>query len=390
MDLRFSAAERAFRAEVRAWLRDNIPRERRPPDGPPMRAFDLDWQRRQHDGGWAGLAWPKEHGGRGASLVEQLIWFEECARMGAPQLGCLTIALNHGGPTLIAKGTEAQKAFHLPKILRGEVVWCQGFSEPGSGSDLASLRTRAVIDGEHLVVTGQKIWTSHAHLADYQELLVRTDPAAPKHKGITWVICDMQAPGITVRPIRSMAGHHHFCEVFYDEVRIPLANVVGAVNDGWRVAMSTLSFERGTGYVAKQLELSRLIEELIALARETPGPNGRASLLDDDAVAGELAVLQAEVAALRAMSYTAMSRCLREPVPGPEGSIVALFYGELAKRVHGMAMRILGPRGLERSDATEAFVGSYLHAYHETIAGGTSEIRRNIIGERVLGLPRAA
>lgn len=387
MDLRFSAAENNFRDEAKEWLLANKPKEARPTDGEPMRAFDLDWQRRQYDGGWAGLAWPREHGGRGASLIEQLIWYEECARANAPLQGCLTVALNHGGPTLIARGSEAQKAIHLPQILRGEVVWCQGFSEPGSGSDLASLRTRAEIDGDDLVVNGQKVWTSHAHLARWQELLVRTDPSVAKHRGLTWVICDMTTPGITVRPIRTLAGHHHFCEVFYDNVRIPLANVVGAVNDGWRVAMSTLSFERGTGYVAKQLDLARAIEELISLARELPGPNGSA-LLNDDEVAGDLAELKAEVAALRSMTYAQISRCQREAVPGPEGAIVALYYGELSQRVHRMAMRILGPHGLMRGGASEDLVGAFLHVFHETIAGGTSEIRRNIIGERVLGLPR--
>src|SRR5579875_882482 len=229
-----------------------------------------------YDAGWAGIAWPKAYGGRGATLMEQLIWFEEYARADAPDLSTLFVGLNHDGPTLMACGTEAQKAYHLPRILRGEVVWCQGFSEPNAGSDLAALQTRAVIDGDHLVVTGQKIWTSFGHVAEFQELLVRTDPEAPKHKGITWVICEMNRPGIEIRPIKTLAGNSDFCEVFYDGVRIPLANVVGRLNDGWRVAMATLSFERGTAFVPEQVRLARRVEELAELARTVPGPRGDA------------------------------------------------------------------------------------------------------------------
>src|SRR5437016_1189352 len=192
-----------------------------------MREFDLAWQQTQWKGGWAGISWPKEYGGRGASLIQQLIWFEEYGRPGLPGFDACFVGLNHAGPTLMARATEEQKGFHLPKILRGDVVWCQGFSEPGAGSDLASLQTRAEVDGDELVVTGQKIWTSFADVADWQELLVRTDRHVPKHRGITWVICDIHTPGIEVRPIETMDHDHEFCEVFYDEVRVPLANVVG-------------------------------------------------------------------------------------------------------------------------------------------------------------------
>ncbi|HKY91661.1 MAG TPA: acyl-CoA dehydrogenase family protein, partial [Nevskiaceae bacterium] len=269
MNLDFTPAERAFREEVRRWLDANVPTEPRPHEGPAMLAFDRAWRKKQHAAGWAGLAWPKAYGGRGLTLIEQLIWFEEYAAAGGPYIGAFYVAVNHGGPTLIALGTEAQKTFHLPRILSGDSVWCQGFSEPGAGSDLAGLRCKGVVDGDELVVTGQKIWTSFAQYADYQELLIRTEPGSQRHKGLTWVICDMKSPGLTVRPIRCMDGTPHFCEVFYDEVRIPLSNVVGGLHDGWATAMATLGFERGTGMLADQIELSRTVDRLVALARHT-------------------------------------------------------------------------------------------------------------------------
>ena len=235
MQIIVSTALELFRAECREWLAHNVPRGRRPEEGPAMRDFDRAWQRRQFDGGWAGVSWPKDYGGRGASVLEQLIWFEECARAGAPSSGTMFVALSHAGPTLITSANEEQKAFHLPRILRGEVSWCQGFSEPGAGSDLASLRCKAEVDGDHLIVNGSKIWTTYGDLSDYQELLVRTDPAAQRHKGISWVICDMKLPGIEIRPIKAMSGLTHFAQVFYDNVRIPMSNLIGSLNDGWRV-----------------------------------------------------------------------------------------------------------------------------------------------------------
>src|SRR6202040_2121557 len=272
MDLQTSQDFKAFREEARSWLAENVPTEQRPPYGTQMREYDMAWQNRQFTGGWAGIDWEPEYGGRGLSPLQQVIWYEEFVRAKAPGQGVFGTALNHAGPTLIMCGSEAQKQFYLPMMLRGQTPWCQGFSEPGAGSDLASLRTRAVIDGDDLVVTGQKIWTSSAFVSDWQELLVRTDPGASKHRGITWVICDMHSPGIDVRSIESMDREREFCEVFYDEVRIPLSNVVGQLNDGWRVAMSTLSFERGTAFTAGQVRLASTVEHLIDLARERPGP----------------------------------------------------------------------------------------------------------------------
>ncbi len=391
MEIRFSPDEEAFRARARAWLEANVPTTR--PDRADLRArrtFDLAWQRTMYDAGWAGIAWPKEFGGRGATVMEQLIWFEEYARAGAPEITTTFVGLNHAGPTLVACGSEAQKAYHLPRIMRGEVIWCQGFSEPNAGSDLASLQTRAVIDGDFLVVNGQKIWTSYGNIAEFQELLVRTDPDATKHKGISWVICPMDTPGIEIRPITTLTGDHDFCEVFYDNVRIPLANVVGKLNDGWRVAMATLSFERGTAFLSEQVRLARRVDELITLAGQVPGPSGRERALDDDELARRLALARAEVEAMRAMSYRSVSLAARSGMPGAEASIIRLFFSELVQRIDVLAMDILGAPALAGSEGGSAgrWAISYLTGLSQTIGGGTKEIQRNIIGDRFLGLPR--
>jgi alkylation response protein AidB-like acyl-CoA dehydrogenase len=268
-------------------------------------------------------------------------------------------------------------------------VWCQGFSEPEAGSDLASLRTRAVVDGDELVVTGQKIWTSFADVADYQELLVRTNPGVPKHKGLTWVICDMSLPGIDIRPIRTIEGGADFNEVFYDEVRIPLANIVGDIDGGWSVAMSTLSFERGTAFTIGQVQLATDVEQLIELARRRRSINGT-PVISDGHVAARLARARADCAALRALTYLSVSRNGQGGMPGPEGSMLKLRYGELAQRVHRLGVEILAARAIAMpEDEVETYwVDKHLQSFAETIAGGTSEIQRNIIGERVLGLAR--
>jgi alkylation response protein AidB-like acyl-CoA dehydrogenase len=391
VDIRFSAAEEAFRADARAWLEANVPRGPRPA-GADLRArrdYDLAWQRRMFEDGWAGVSWPREYGGRGTSLMEQVIWYEEYARAGAPEITTTFVGLNHAGPTLIARGSEEQKAYHLPRILRGDVVWCQGFSEPNAGSDLASLQTRAVVDGAELVVSGQKIWTSFGNVAEFQELLVRTDPEAPRHRGISWVICAMDSPGIDIRPITTLTGDQHFCEVFYDEVRIPLRNVVGQLHDGWRVAMATLGFERGTAFLSEQIRLARRLEDLAALARTVPGPRaGRA--IDDDEIGRRLALARAEVEALRAMTYRSVSLAVRTGVPGAEASIIRLFFSELVQRIDLLALDILGPAAVERREGSPAarWADSYLSGLSQTIGGGTKDIQRNIIGDRVLGLPR--
>jgi alkylation response protein AidB-like acyl-CoA dehydrogenase len=366
----------AFRREARAWLADNVPSTAPPIDGPESRTYALAWQRTQAKGRWAGIAWPTEMGGRGASVLEQIVWSEEYARANAPSpLGPTFVGLNHAGPTLIACGTPEQKAFHLPKIIQGDVIWCQGFSESGAGSDLGALKATGVVDGDDLVVNGHKIWSSFADIADYQELLVRTDSAAKTSGALTWLICPMTTPGITVRPIRTMAGANKFCEVFYDAVRVPLANVVGGLDNGWSTAMSTLAFERGTASLALLLALLRKVEQLLAACPEDR-PHMRA----------RIAQLRAEGAAIRAMSYR-LALDSADSTPDSSGSFTRLAFAEYSQRVNAAALDLLG------IDAP-AVVGmhgighDYLDAFSETIAGGTSEIQRNIIGERMLGLPR--
>ncbi|CAB4715742.1 unannotated protein [freshwater metagenome] len=394
MNLDLTAEELAFREEASTWLRENLPTEARPPEGQEMRAFDLAWQRTLFDGGWAGINWPTEYGGRGLTDIQQMIWYEEFAKANPPftlNNSCTFVGNLHGGPTIIVNGNEEQRSTYLPQILKGEAVWCQGFSEPGSGSDLASLSTKAEIDGDELVVTGQKTWTSYAHVADVQELLVRTDPTAPKHKGITWVVCDMKSPGIEIREIRTMSHVTDFCEVFYDEVRIPMSNVVGGLHNGWRTAMSTLGFERGTAFMADQVELAATVERLIEEAKVRIGPDGKRPAIQDDELARRLALARAEVAALRAMTITGISRNARTDTPGPEGSIVRLFHGELHQRVYQLALDIIGADALRLTevDGEGVWTGPYLQSFAYTIGGGTSDIQRNIVGERVLGLPRA-
>lgn len=368
----------AFREQAHAWLTSNAPSASPPLDGAEGRAFALAWQKLMADGGWTGLIWPREYGGRALSVAEQIIWYEEYAAAGAPSTHDASfVGLNHAGPTLIACGSEAQKAEHLPLILKGEAIWCQGFSEPGAGSDLAAIRTKARIEGDELVVDGHKIWSSYADVADYQELLVRTDPDASRHHGLSWVICPMDAPGLSVRPIRTMAGPCKFAEVFYDGVRIPLANIVGGLNNGWKTAMSTFAFERGTASLALQISLIGKVETLIASC-----PPDRAALL------GELAALRAQAAALRAMSYR-FALDNESGVPGAEASIVRLYFAELTQRVTAAAIDLFGidhPQVLIH----HGWGYDYFDGYSETIAGGTAEIQRELIGERVLGLPRGA
>ncbi|MDP3896300.1 MAG: acyl-CoA dehydrogenase family protein [Mesorhizobium sp.] len=372
MQLSLSPEDQTFRTTAREWLAANVPRRRAPNDGRPARDFALAWLARCNAGGWSGISWPDEFGGRGLSQERLIVWYEEYVRARAPSvLDCTFVALNHAGPTLIACGSDEQKGFHLPRILAGESIWCQGFSEPGSGSDLASLATTGRVEGDHLVVNGQKIWTSFADIADYQELLIRTEAGSKRHHGLSWVICDMKSAGITVRPIENMAGAVHFAEVFYDNVRIPLSEVVGDLHDGWRVAMNTLAFERKTAAIGLQLELSVKVEDLIDLAAPPRG----------SAIAERLATLRAEAAALRAMTYRTL---LREPETPSDGSLVRLCFAELAQRVNRTAMDILGADALLEN----AWTHDYLESYSETIAGGTAEIQRNIIAERVLGLPR--
>jgi alkylation response protein AidB-like acyl-CoA dehydrogenase len=393
VDLRYSASDEQFRKELREWLGDvlpAIPPEPGPHEWAERRAWDTTWQRMLFDAGYAGINWPTEYGGRGATLTEQLIFLEETTRAGAPYIGVNFVGVLHAGPTIMAEATEEQKAAHLPRILRGEEVWCQGFSEPGAGSDLASLSCKGERDGDEYVITGQKIWTSFAQIADWCELLVRTDPDAPKHKGITWLMFPMDTPGIEIREIRTIVGSSEFSEVFFDGARVPVANRVGAENDGWRVAMVTFGFERGTGFISDLVETDRLIAELAALARKVTRRSGTA--WDDVALRRDIGHLQAEMDALWAMTKRNLAQAERHGVPGPAGSVVKVYYSELFQRVTDLAMQLLGRAGLSRDDVGElasgTFVEERLRSTSFTIAAGTSQIQRNIIAERILGLPK--
>lgn len=365
-----------FRLAARTWLAANVPPAAAPLEGPGQRAFVLAWQKRQAEGGWAGISWPTAFGGRGATVLEQIIWFEEYARAGAPSpLDATFVGLNHAGPTLMACGTPEQKERHLPAILNGQVIWCQGFSEPGAGSDLAGIKAKARVEGDHLVVNGQKIWTSFADIADFQELLVRTGSGPRPSDGLTWVICPMDTPGITVRPIRTMAGAGKYCEVFYDDVRIPLSNIVGGIDNGWATAMSTLAFERGTASLALLIGLTLTVEKLLADC-----PPGRAMMRV------RLATLRAQGAAIRAMAYR-LALDSAESVPDASGSMVRVGFAEFSQQVTAASIDLYG---LEAPEVLgdHGYAHAYLDAFSETIAGGTAEIQRNIIGERVLGLPK--
>ena len=375
MDLRDSDAEAEFRAELRRWLGRTLPELPAPPardDWPARVSFDTDWQRRLFDAGYAGVSWPAEYGGRDAPPGEQLVFLEETTRARAPYVGVNFVGTLHAGPTLISEGTDEQKEAHLPKILRGDQVWCQCFSEPDAGSDLAGLTTRAVRDDDHYVVTGRKIWCSFGHVGEFGELLVRTDPDAPKHKGITWLILPMDLPGIEVRPIETLLGSSEFCEVFLDDVRVPVTHRVGAENDGWRVTNVTLSFERGTAFVSEMVDALRIAEDL-------------APTVHDPADRRELAHVVAELDALWALTKRNVSEAAATGTPGPGAMMLKLGYSEARDRLGELSMRVLD-RGA--FDVDDYMVEERLRTLSLPIAAGTSQIQRNIIGERLLGLPK--
>lgn len=390
MDLAFSPAEEAFRAELRAWLAAHTP-------APPPASDDLsaevewlvDWQRQLHAGGWVGVHWPREYGGRGAGVVENYLLQEELARARAPEL-IGRIGVNLVGPTLIRHGTPEQKQRFLPEILSAGEIWCQLFSEPNAGSDLTALTCRAVRDGDQFVVSGQKVWTSYAQFARWGILLARTDFTAPKAKGISFFVLDMQARGVSVRPLRQMTGSDEFNEVFLDEVRLPVTALVGELHHGWEIAQTTLSHERGTS--PRQLVMHRiLLDELLQLAADWP--QGGRSAARDPRTRQLLAQAVIEQELFKLHNWRVLSTVQRHGKPGPESSIVKLFWSEMSQRLHDTAMALLGPYAqLTRGDARVIDLGrwqrSYLYYRAATIFAGTSEIQRNIIAQRVLQLPR--
>jgi alkylation response protein AidB-like acyl-CoA dehydrogenase len=393
MDLNLSQEELAFRDELRAWLVANVPKDWEEVREESMeKRFDFlkRWQRKLYEGGWAGVHWPKEYGGRGASLMQQVIFWQEMAAVQAPPLANV-LGLGIIGPTIIAFGTEAQKKRWLAKILSAEEIWCQGFSEPDAGSDLANVRCHAELKGDHYVVNGQKVWNSYGWAADWCELVVRTD-SSQKHKGISVLMVDMKSKGVDVRPLKQMTGESEFNEIFFHDVEVPVDNLVGKLNEGWNVALGTLMHERGTFGAGLQVTYRRNIERLIELAH-TVRRNGHTAA-EDPICRQKLAQCYAEIEIMRANQMRAFSRISATGVPGPEGSIMKIWWSELNQRFQQIAQEILGPFGqLEGGDEHSIDNGSWSYGYlrtrGNTIEAGTSEIQRNIIGHFVLGLPKS-
>jgi alkylation response protein AidB-like acyl-CoA dehydrogenase len=390
MDLTWSAEEDAFRAEVAEWLRANVPQtdkvlgEDEFDDDAASFEFRRDWQRKLGEAGYLAMHWPKEYGGGGRSLVEQVIFNEEYAKANAPQ-PVNSLGLNLVGPTLMTHGTEEQRKRFLRNILTATEIWCQGYSEPNAGSDLAGLQTKAELVGDEFVINGQKIWTTLAPFGDWIFVLCRTDPSAPKHQGISYILCDMHQPGVEMRPIKQMTGTSGFGEVFFTNARTPKDMLVGTLNDGWRVAMTTLMFERGGNILGSAVRFRRMMTALKQLA-ETAKHNG-GSAIEDPVIRRELGKRLVEVELLRRNSERAMSPLLNGDPPGPESSMGKLYWSEWYVRATELAMEILGHTGL-RTEASNYWLTEYLAARASTIYTGTSEIQRNILAERVLGLPR--
>jgi alkylation response protein AidB-like acyl-CoA dehydrogenase len=380
MDFTYPPEAEAFREEFRAWLTAHLPTDLRGSAGgldpSPERLKRLrDWNRRLADAGYAAIAWPVEYGGRGAGIMEQVVFAEEMSRADAP--GTLNpIGISNIAPAIMEFGTEEQKRRFLPRMRRGDDIWCQGFSEPDAGSDLAALRTTASRDGDHYVINGQKIWNTLGHLADWCELLVRTDPAAPKHKGITCLLVDMTLPGIEVRPLVTITQEREFNEIFLTDVRVPVDAVLGMENEGWRTAMATLTHERG-GVAQLHLGLRKKVARLLDLARGTPAGA-------DPVIRQHLAGVYLEAELLKLVSDRAISAALHGRPLGPESSVAKLVWAEAEGRVAEVAAEVLGP------DANAGEWGrDRVYARALTIAGGTTQVNKNIVAERILGLPRS-
>jgi alkylation response protein AidB-like acyl-CoA dehydrogenase len=396
LELDLTPADEAFRQEVRSFLDENLPKGwstrayRGPRDERGRIELQRDWQRRLHAAGLVAIAWPVAYGGRGAGFVQQMLYNSEMARRRAPD-PINRSAVAYIGPTIIQWGSDWQREHFLPRILSGEDVWCQGFSEPDAGSDLAALRTRADLDGDDFVLTGHKVWTSKAHFADWCYVLARTEPNAPKHQGISCLLVDLRSEGITIRPIRQISGQSEFNEVFFDGVRVPRRCLVGELHDGWRVANSTLSYERAG--LARTQRIERRLDILVGLAREL-AIDGRPQL-EDPVVREQLVRFAVKVEALRNLSVRVSTAGLRGEAPGPEVSIAKLLNSELDQAMAEFGMDLAGPYAALVERSAHALKGgniplSYLIMRAATIGGGTSEIQRNVIAERVLGLPKSS
>jgi alkylation response protein AidB-like acyl-CoA dehydrogenase len=397
MDFTLTPEQQSFRDEVRDWLSRNLPEEwvarlRSSSDVPRPEAYEFlrSWQRRMYEAGFVGLTWPKEYGGRGLTFMEELILHEELALRRAP--GVLNIlAIGMAGPTIIAYGTEEQKKRYPPKMLSCEEIWCQGYSEPNAGSDLAALQTRAVKDGEYYVINGQKVWTSLAHVSDWMMLLARTDPDAPKHKGITYFLLDMHSPGITVKPLRQMTGDAEFNEVYFDNVRVHESQILGGLNNGWAVGLTTLMYERLALGFGLQVRLRIALDGLVDLARQTK--KSGVPVTQDPIMRQKLAQLWIDTEVFKYTGARAITRLLKGELPGPEASTGKMMWVEGHQRLQELAMEIQGPysqimKGSPWAVADGVWQHTFLRSRANSIEGGTTEIQRNIIGERVLGLPK--
>ena len=394
MQVGYSAEDEAFRVTLRAWFEAHFPsfRDQWPAAPDPN---DLVWRRAWEDhvsqSGWAGLGWPLEYGGKAWPLTRQAIFHEEQARIGAP-LGVNIIGHGILAPTLIHFASDEQKRRYLPGILSNREIWCQGYSEPAAGSDLASLKTRAVRQDDHYLLNGHKIWTSFAHIADYCFVLARTDATSVRHKGISFLLVDMKSPGVRVEPIPQITGEADFNEVFFENVKVPLDALVGEENGGWRLAMAAASFERGTYFIPRQVRFAQELEALKQLAADTLW-QGR-TRLDCPHLRRDLARLAVDSHVLKLKSYRALTNALRGGPPGPEGSSTKLHWSEAHQKLLGIAVEVLGERALvgPEQDSCDpqasAWVRDYLWSRAETILAGTSEVQRNILAEQVLGLPK--
>jgi alkylation response protein AidB-like acyl-CoA dehydrogenase len=377
LDLTLSPNEQDFRDELRGWLEDNHPGEKPKGDDEAFE-FRREWQRKLHEAGYAGLSWPEEYGGRGATLIEQAIFGEELTRAKAPApVNVLGLAM--GGPVVIAHGTDEQKQRYLEPILSAEEIWCQGFSEPEAGSDLAALKARAVHDGDGWTVCGQKVWTSAAQHAKWCMLVARTDAEAPKHKGLTYFLMDMEQAEVQVRPLRQITGESEFNELFLEGARIPDEHVIGGVGNGWKVALTTLMNERAGLAFFLQVRLRRLLDDLIDAAAER-------GLLEDDVVADKLGALHVKTEILRLTAYRGLTAIEKYGQPGPEGSLTKWMWSETNQQLAQLAAELLGGEALV---AGSPWGYELLRARGNTIEGGTTEILKNIVAERVLGLPRS-
>lgn len=391
MDFEYSAEDEAFRQEVWDWLKENLPNEWTSSGlmllGGEEEGFQvaLEWQKRLHRKGWVGLTWPKEYGGGGGTMMQQVVLDEELAKARAPRMANV-LGLGMAGPTILSFGTEEQKKRFVPKILSGEEIWCQGFSEPEAGSDLANIQTKAVADGDDYVINGQKVWSSLAHHGNWCLLLVRTGGEdMPRHRGITYLLMDMKSPGIEVRPLRQITGGAEFNEMFLDNVRVPKSNRVGEENRGWYVAMGTLAYER-TG-TAQAIVFRQTLNEIAKLAAKTMR-NG-APAIENPAIRQHLAQCAIECEIVRLNSYRSLSTRLKQGMPAPEEMIGKVFWSELNQRMTELATQILGLDSLvQGEEAVQLWQYLFLRSKGNTIEMGTSEILRNVIGERALGLPR--